>query len=169
MPLSLMPLLPTAANNGRQIIGIDLATTAGWAVLSADGRRIDSGAWSCKVQRGEGPSFRYIRFRRYLRALVAAYPDAILVYEKVERHLGTDAAHVYGALEAALQEVCDDLAVPYHGIGVKVIKQTATGKGTAKKEAMVASANVKWSPHVVSGHDEADALWCAECERLENV
>ena len=150
-----------------KVLGIDLATQCGWAVLNADGTRIDSGSWSCKVLRGEGPSFRYVRFKRYLRDLVAAHPGAILVYEKVERHIGADAAHVYGAFEAALQEVCDDLKVVYRGHGVGTIKKTATGKGNAKKPEMIAAANARWAPHVVGDADEADALWIAETERLE--
>lgn len=146
-------------------IGIDLATKTGWAVLDADGARVASGTWTL-ARRGASESWRYVEFRRKLRDLLDAFPGAEVRYEDVARHAGTQAAHTYGGLRAGLFEVCDTVSRPYAGIPVGTIKATATGKGNANKEAMIAAANARWAPHTVIDDNESDALWIAETGRL---
>lgn len=149
-----------------KVIGLDLATNCGWGVLSPTGNRIASGTWDCSVRRGESRGMRFVRFAANLRELVRAYPGAIVYFEKVEHHTGTEAAHVHGGLLAQMQVVLDELGVQYAGIPVATIKKQATGKGNASKAAMIAAANARWAPYVVVDDNDADGLWAAECGRV---
>ena len=151
----------------RTIIGIDPATQTGWAVLAHDGAYIDSGSVSFSFDaRHEGGGMRYVRAGRFFAALVAKYPGCLVVYERVDRHRGTAAAHVYGGIIAELQRVCEEARAPYRGIPVAHVKQAATGKGKAGKKEMIAAVAKRWDV-VVADDNEADALWVAETERLE--
>lgn len=143
----------------RPAIGIDPGTTCGWCVLRPDGSRIASGTWDLRPRRHEGGGMRYVRLERYLSELLDAHPDAILGYEEVRRHAGTDAAHVYGGIVGIITAVCERRTVPYSGVPVGTVKRTATGKGNADKAAMVASATARWGE--VADDNEADACWVA--------
>lgn len=146
-------------------IGIDPGTSCGWAVLDADGQRLGSGTWDLKPRRHEGGGFRFVRLRSYLDDLLRVYREALLAYEEVRRHQGTDAAHIYGGIVATLSAYCEDHEIPYQGVPVGTVKKLATGKGNAPKSEMVASAFARWG---LSGDDnEADALWIAEALRQE--
>lgn len=149
-------------------IGIDPGTRCGWAVLADDGARIASGTWDCSVRRGEGAGFRYVRLTRYLGELLEAHPASRVAYEDVRRHMGTDAAHVYGAIVGEIQRVCEERKLPYCSVPVGVVKKHATGKGNAQKDAMVMAATVRWQCRVpwAIGEDEADALFVADAARV---
>ncbi len=102
--------------------------------------------------------------------LGAADPYAVLgvergqPFEEVRRHVGTDAAHVYGGLLATLTSWAETAGVAYQGVPVGTIKRHATGKGNANKDAMMAAARARgFSP---ADDNEADAiailLWALE-------
>jgi Holliday junction resolvasome RuvABC endonuclease subunit len=84
----------------------------------------------------------------------------------VRRHVGTDAAHVFGGLLASLTAWAETTGVPYQSVPVGTIKQHVTGKGNAPKEAMIAAARARgFSP---ADDNEADAiailLWAIETD-----
>ena len=108
-------------------------------------------------------AMRFVRFRTKLGGLIGG--QQLVVYEEVRRHLGTDAAHVYGGLLSVLQVECETRGIAYQGVPVATIKRHATGKGNADKAAMVAAAQVRW-PHA-KNHDESDALWLLDWARHE--
>jgi len=160
------------------IIGLDLGTKCGWAVLgngelSEVGQRIESGTWNFSPKRHEGGGMRYVRFANELRALLDKWcfdisPQGVSVhvaFEEVRRHRGVTAAHVYGGLMATLQSVLEDREskVPYVSIPVGTIKKHATGKGNASKEEMMLSAEKRWQDErwELKDDNEADALWVA--------
>lgn len=148
---------------GCMRIGIDLGTTTGWAVLRPDGTRDASGTWRLDG-RHDSHGMRVVRLRARLGELFQAYPGALLGYENVSRHRGVDAAHVYGALRAALMEACEAAGVTYCAVTVQDVKRAAVGNGKASKEEMVAAAVARWG--AVADDNEADALWVAECVRV---
>ena len=147
------------------IIGLDLGTKTGFAVLDMDGNRLASGHWNFQPKRFEGGGMRYIRFKAALESLLKEWPCSSLAFEAIHRHRGVAAAHVYGGLLATLQATLEDREpkIPYTGIGVGTIKKFATGKGNAKKDAMIASAVDRWGSGgwETKSDDEADALWVA--------
>ena len=122
------------------VIGIDLGTKCGWAVLKSDGTRVESGTWDLATQRHEGGGMRYVRFANELTA-----------------------AHIYGGLMATLQSVLELDKHPYVSIPVGTIKKHATGKGNSGKELMISTAEARWQEEgwQLKDDNEADALWVA--------
>jgi Holliday junction resolvasome RuvABC endonuclease subunit len=141
----------------RQIIlALDLGTTTGWALRPSDGD-MAHGFVSFRPQRFEGGGMRFLRFKRWLSEIHATANDIHAVYfEEVRRHVGVDAAHVYGGLMATLTTWCEHRNIPYQGVPVGTIKKHATGKGNAGKGEVIAAMRAKGHP--VTDDNEADAL-----------
>ena len=140
-------------------LALDLGTTTGWA-LHAPATPITHGFVSFKSQRFEGGGMRYLRFGRWLaemKVLVVA-PEGIgaVYFEEVRRHLGVDAAHVYGGLLATLTAWCEHHNIPYQGVPVGTIKKHATDRGNAGKAEVIAAMQARG--YAVSDDNEADAL-----------
>jgi hypothetical protein len=148
------------------ILALDLGTTTGWALRSFDGL-ITSGTASFKPGRYDGGGMRYLRFTNWVTEIDRlSGPIEAIYFEEVRRHLGTDAAHVYGGLMASLTSWAELRGVPYQGVPVGTIKRHATGKGNAPKEAMIAAARSRgYSP---ADDNEADAIailhWALETQ-----
>lgn len=135
-------------------LALDLGSRTGWAYERA-GRRT-SGFVDFKNSRFEGGGMRYLRFRQWLDKFPPGDVEAVY-FEEVRRHRGVDAAHVYGGLLAQLTAWCEERQIPYQGIPVGTIKRHATGKGNAKKDAMIAAANTVGCR--TDDDNEADAWW----------
>ena len=87
---------------GPFTLALDLGTTTGWALQSGMSK-LESGSVSLRTSRYDGGGVRYLRFRGWLDSMAADAGDIAAVYfEEVRRHIGTDAAHVYGGLLATL-------------------------------------------------------------------
>lgn len=142
--------------DGMSTLALDLGTSTGWALRTADGRTV-SGTESFKPGRFEGGGMRYLRFRRWLTELKATTEGLEAVYfEEVRRHIGVDAAHAYGGFLATLTAWCEHHQIPYSGVPVGTIKKHATGKGNAGKDQMIAAMRVLG--HEPGDDNEADAL-----------
>ena len=116
---------------------LDLGTKTGWA-CRVDGC-IQSGVNNLKGGRYEGGGMRYLRFRSWLTEMHQNIKFEVVYFEEVRRHIGTDAAHVYGGLLATLTAFCEENNIAYQGVPVATIKKHMTGKGNAKKDAMIAA------------------------------
>lgn len=153
------------------ILAIDPGTKCGWAIRHPDGR-IASGVWALKGGRHEGGGMRFVRLAGYLDTIAASYKVDAVAYEEVRRHMGVDAAHIYGGVVATLTAFCESRKppIPYVGIPVGTIKKHATGKGNADKDKMCAATAQRW-PEMGAAEaiddNEADARWIAEAARLE--
>lgn len=155
--MSLIPtILITPPSAVPVVLALDLGTTTGWALQAADGL-ITSGTVSFRPSRYDGGGMRYLRFRGWLDQLGRdAGPITAIHFEEVRRHVGTDAAHVYGGLLATLTSWAEVVGSAYQGVPVGTIKRHATGKGNADKAAMMAAARSRgFSP---SDDNEADAI-----------
>jgi len=143
------------------ILGLDLGTKTGWALKTK--KTVYSGVWNFSAKKYDGAGMRFLKFKHELEALVASHKVEAVYYEAVRRHIGTDAAHIYGGFMATLQALCEDMRVPYAGISVGTIKKHACGKGNGSKEMIIAAAKAKW-PHVeIIDDNHADALWVMQC------
>jgi len=159
-----IPEIPEPPEMGRAILGLDLGTTTGWALHGADGL-ITSGTVSFRPGRFDGGGMRYLRFTNWLTEIDRlSGPIEAIYFEEVRRHVGTDAAHVFGGLMASLTSWAELRGVPYQGVPVGTIKKHATGKGNANKEAMITAARDRGFSPV--DDNEADAiailLWAIE-------
>jgi len=156
--------LPEAVGRTNTVLALDLGTTTGWAIRGFDGL-ITSGTVSFKPSRYDGGGMRYLRFTNWLTEIDRlSGPIAAIYFEEVRRHVGTDAAHVFGGLLAVLTSWGELRGIPYQGVPVGTIKKHATGKGNAPKQAMIDAARARgFSP---ADDNEADAiailLWALE-------
>lgn len=145
------------------LLALDIGTTTGFAIGKPGA--VTTGTWSFKPHRHEGGGMRYLRFLRQITEIHDLLSVDEVVYEEVRRHLGTDAAHVYGGLLGQLTAFCEERAIPYRGVPVGTIKSFATGKGNASKEAMIAAAK-SWG-YEPADDNEADAIALWHCQAVE--
>jgi Holliday junction resolvasome RuvABC endonuclease subunit len=118
---------------------------------------IASGTFDFKPRRFEGGGMRYLRFNQALDQLLAASGGfQRLVFEEVRRHLGVDAAHVYGGLLATLTAWAERKNIPYEAVPVGTWKKVLTGKGNASKDEVIAAVTAKGFDPI--DHNQADAL-----------
>jgi hypothetical protein len=171
-PVSVAPLDPTMAPLGTDplrpgrgpLLALDLGTTTGWALRLVTGQ-ILHGSVSFRPSRFDGGGMRFVRFSAWLDTLITDAGSLEAIYfEEVRRHLGVDAAHLYGGFLATLTAWCDHRAIAYQGVPVGTIKRHATAKGNAGKDAVIAAVTARgFSP---KDDNEADAiallLWAVE-------
>ena len=138
------------------LLALDLGTTTGWALRAPDGL-ITSGTVSFRPSRYDGGGMRYLRFTNWLTELdQLSGPIAAIWYEEVRRHVGTDAAHVFGGFLATLTAWCELRGVPYQGVPVGTWKRRVCGKGNAGKQDVIQSMRGRgFRP---ADDNEADAL-----------
>lgn len=137
------------------VLALDLGTTTGFALKQGEMPTL-TGSVQFKNSRYEGGGMRFLRFRKWLETLNDRDGVDVVYFEEVRRHLGTDAAHVYGGLLAMLTAWCEVNRIPYQGVPVGTIKRHATGKGNANKGAMInAAKGYGFNP---SDDNEADAI-----------
>jgi Holliday junction resolvasome RuvABC endonuclease subunit len=159
----------SGSKKAEVIIGLDLATKCGWAVLK--GRTlVASGRWTLLSSRkGRHRAERWINLESNLSTLVARHAPSVVAYERVRRHVGTSAAHVYGGLLATLEVLDmewqhDGAAIELLPIEISTWRKAACGRGDAIKEDVVkwAKRRFRYSP---ATDDEAEALAIAEAVR----
>jgi len=139
-----------------KILALDLGTKTGFALLSGQDN-ITSGTANFKPSKFSGGGMRFVSFQRWVQSLHDGDSGLTEVYfESVRRHIGTDAAHMYGGFLACLTAFCEKHAIPYEGVPVGTIKKHATGKGNASKKEVIDAMRAKgFSPE---DDNEADAL-----------
>lgn len=153
-----------------KILALDLGTRCGYAVLQGR-HRVDSGRWSLLSSRkGRHRAERWLNFRARVRSLVVEVRPDVIAYERVRRHVGTSAAHVYGGWLASIEEL--DLEWSTAGVSIEIMaievgtwKKAAVGNGSATK-IEVAKAMRRRFRYKPATEDESDALAIAEAARL---
>lgn len=138
------------------ILALDLGTKMGWALLLQDGT-IMSGTYPLTSTSKDGAGMVFLRFKRWLDGMRKHLgADSSICYEAVKRHMGTDAAHMFGGFFATLSTWCEMHKIPYEGVGVSEVKKHATGKGNASKDDVITAMRLK--KHKPEDDNEADAL-----------
>lgn len=147
----------------KVFVGIDLGAKSGISVL----RKNTIHTHEVYFGKAKIEPIRYYKFWIHLSNLIHELrkeykPEEIIVYyEYVARHLGTKAAHAYGAYRMILLMACHDKDIKTEELSVQAIKKTATGKGNAKKDIMIEAANNKFNPDWDLTDNEADSMWIA--------
>lgn len=145
------------------ILSLDLGTKTGWALLNNN--HLYYGTECFKNDRYSGGGMRFLKFNKWLHHIKDLNNGIDEVYfEEVRRHVGTDAAHVYGGLMGVLTGWCEDQKIPYEGVPVGTIKKSICGKGNANKEEIIDA--VKKKGYEPKDDNEADAL-ALLCWRLD--
>lgn len=133
-----------------KILAIDQATTTGWAM---DGH---SGTWNFKTKADESAGMKYLRFKGKLKEVCALGDINLIVYERAASQY--KAALIHGAKMIAVIELfCAENNIEYKAYSAKEIKTFATGKGNAKKEAMISACKKNYGIDPIDDN-HADAL-----------
>lgn len=150
-------------SNSSKVLALDLGTKTGWAFGSSLDPSVVMHGWQdFSPGKFSGGGMRYLKFENWLGEIVAQSHATEVVYEGVRRHVGTDAAHVYGGLMATLTKFCEKCALPYAALPVQTIKKWATGKGNASKE-QVRDAVIGWGYTGLIDFNQCDAIAILHC------
>ena len=141
------------------ILALDLATKCGWAVGSDDHPRPKHGTVDLVNKQFDGAGMRYLKFHGWLLNMIKQHNVDIVVYEGVVSHTGVIASHLYGGWMSTMQIVCEANHVRYTAFGVSEIKKFWTGKGNAKKDAMIKAANKRGFDPKDDNAADALAVW----------
>ena len=154
----------------HKILALDLGANTGWAIWQqadpTSGYQVFSGTINFKNSRFQGGGMRFLRFRNWLDEVNQKEKLTAVYFEEVRRHLGTDAAHVYGGFLATLTSWCEDHKLPYQGVPVSHIKHHVTGKGNASKQCVIEV--IKALGYRPKDDNEADALALIELIREQH-
>ena len=146
------------------LVAIDLGTKTGVAWQHKG--EIATKALNFTKIKQMGAGMRPLMLRQdLLQIFTGLQPVEQLVFENVQKHSATYAAQIYGELRGCLMMVCEELAIPYRGLGVTTIKKHVTGKGLCKKSVTRRYMKNLW-PDIVHDQlsdDEVDALSILKC------
>lgn len=146
----------------RTLVGVDIGTSCGVAWKRGD--RVSVSTIDTSKARLQGGGMRALVLRRQLLDLFENIgPVEELAFENVERHSGTYAAQVYGELRGVLMSVCEELKIPYRGIGVTTVKKHVAGSGIAKKDKVRMVVTGQFPEVEINNEDESDALSVLKC------
>lgn len=139
------------------ILALDISTNTGWAAWK--GGTMTSGVQEFRNGRGDSPGMRFLRIRKWVEEMVRLVRPDLIAYERPNNLRSTPANECIFGLTAAMHEEASTQKVETLTVGTAELKKHATGKGNAKKPAMVAAANKRWKKSLTDEqHDEADAL-----------
>lgn len=156
------------------VLALDIATTTGFAVLGSG--LVESGTVSFRRVTGrkrtadehEGTS--YIRFQRWVREAIQDYKPTVIAFEEPMGNFKNAAAR---NLIVGFRGILMSTAAYYDrkpvGYSQTKVKQFATGKGNADKEAMMAAARRLYPAIPFTDHNEADAIHVLHLYLKEHV
>lgn len=142
------------------VLGLDLATKCGFALIDTNTPEYNL-TYSGVLKLPSKPTgSRYSKFQMWLHDTLAISKVDYIAFEDVKRHVGTQAAHVYGGLKAIVELEAYRADIELLPYGVGTIKKSATGGGRASKDEMVSAALERYRV-ACSDDNEADAIWIA--------
>lgn len=144
------------------LVGVDIGTNCGVAWSNDDVVSVSS--IDTSKARLQGGGMRALVLRRELMKMFEDIgPVTELAFENVERHSATYAAQVYGELRGVLMSVCEEMSIPYRGIGVTTVKKHVAGSGIAKKDKVRMVVTCHFPEAEINNDDESDALSVLKC------
>jgi Holliday junction resolvasome RuvABC endonuclease subunit len=144
------------------LVGVDIGTNCGVAWSNDGGVSVSS--IDTSKARLQGGGMRALVLRRELMKMFEDIgPVTELAFENVERHSATYAAQVYGELRGVLMSVCEEMSIPYRGIGVTTVKKHVAGSGIAKKDKVRMVVTCHFPEAEINNDDESDALSVLKC------
>lgn len=145
--------------NEKNILTLDLAKLTGWSIQKRSGR-ISSGTVNFSYPKGEMVDYLFVKWHDWLDCTIDVHHIEYVAYELLSfmprsKHW----RYMYNGMTAILRERCKRLNIPCHGYSERDIKEAATGKTTATKPQMIASARLQWPDQSIIDDNQADALW----------
>lgn len=137
------------------ILALDQATKCGWATDQA------SGVWDLKPNRGESEGMRVVRFKAKVSEVVDTMGVTLIAYERPAGRFKSSIM-ISSEMVGVLKDLCIAKGVELACYSASEIKKFATGKGNAKKDAMVLAAKERFQGTNIIDDNHADALWLLE-------
>lgn len=156
--------MPKASKKSSYILGLDLATTCGWALIDEASGKAMTGHWLFSSRKRDFcVGARYMRFEKALEEIVAKYKISAIAYEDVMpfAHKNIASVRLYNGWVAVLSIFSEKHKIPLWPVAIKTIKKHAVGHGAASKADMIESARARWPEAEVATDDEADAIFAA--------
>jgi len=158
-------------------VGIDPGTHMGIAVLDKNSNILYAKTSNFTRKKNEETKDQFLAIYNKINELIDwiilqilnidITKELLICYEKVSRHIGTAAAHMYGGIIAIIQLICANRNIHCACVYVMSIKKLAIGSGKASKQDMIDSAIKKWGI-IPEDDNTADALWIAQSALLNN-
>lgn len=171
------------------VLALDLATSTGWALRDSSGQ-VTSGVQTFDLRRGESAGMRFLRFRAWLREVMAlaysrdlgraAREKGVVAFEQAHHRGGHATSLAVGLVTVVLEEAAAQ-GWETTSVHTATLKKHATGKGNADKLGMLYAAVTRWpsqwadvplSVRIERGSegdaDRADAL-CVLAWALEQI
>ncbi|MEE2041256.1 crossover junction endodeoxyribonuclease RuvC [Nocardiopsis sp. CT-R113] len=148
----------------RPVLGLDLAAVkSGYAVLHA-GEILAVGTITAPPAAGEKRTAEDNMHRldvvtHMVEVLLDRYRPGLAVLEDYAPGAKGSAAHRLAEISGAVRLACRRRAVPLALVGVRQVKQYATGSGTAAKSTMAVALYKRTGLEL--SEDEVDAWWIA--------
>jgi Holliday junction resolvasome RuvABC endonuclease subunit len=136
------------------ILALDCATKTGWCLWGE--KFIESGVEDFSKRRGESNGSMFLRFRHWLKDMIAKNNVGFVIYEQ-SHHRGGAATEVCVNLTGRVQELCSEFDIEYATVHTATLKKFATGSGKADKVEMIKAAAVILGRQPVDDN-EADAV-----------
>lgn len=137
-----------------EILALDIATHTGFYAIA------ESGEWDFTESKKRNDNKEHLHFRSTLIEFIKEHNIKIVVAEDLIYMPGRfSATRKLGEYRGVLLEVCDELNLPEpYFVAPTHIKMTATGKGRATKEEVMAGVSQKWKIDVKGQDNLADAI-----------
>jgi Holliday junction resolvasome RuvABC endonuclease subunit len=149
-----------ADNRLPSILGIDPATSCGWAVgdygPGAAGLTA-SGTWDLSIG-NRHPGDRFLALRAHAARVIETYRPVRLICYENPFHRGAAATASHHGLVATLQLIAAERGIEVLGVNTMTLKKHGGGHGRADKEVMVRNARAAFG-RTPRTDDEADAMW----------
>ena len=147
-----------------KVLGIDQATSTGYAIADENGNILLSGHIAFTGSRAE----KLLAFHRWLESFVFEHTPTIIAHERPHFRGGAATELCVGLCALIAMTGCAH-AIPVHAVQSMVLKKWATGNGRAEKSDMTAAAQkfVEKPLNVKKDNDEADAIHIARWGALE--
>lgn len=169
------------------VLALDLATSTGWALRDSSGQ-VTSGVQTFDLRRGESAGMRFLRFRAWLREIMAlaysrdlgraAREKGVVAFEQAHHRGGHATSLAVGLVTVVLEESASQ-GWETTSVHTATLKKHATGRGNASKGEMIGAAVRRWhsvrpfrlqftATSECCDEDEADAL-CVLAWALEQI
>ena len=143
----------------KNILALDLARQTGYAMIVNNGTTI-SGSTDFTPPRGQMVDHLFVKWHDWLDHWLEPEQIEYVAYEMLSfMPKSKDWRFMYNGMVAILRERCKRLNIPCRGVSEKDIKAAATGKQTAGKPQMIATARAQWPDQQIIDDNQADALW----------
>ena len=155
------------------VLALDLATSTGWALRDSSGQ-VTSGVQTFDLRRGESAGMRFLRFRAWLREIMAlAGGKGVIAFEQAHHRGGHATSLAVGLVTVVLEEAAAQ-GWETTSVHTATLKKHATGNGRASKEDMIRAAVKAFGLTKIEDgvgspcSDEADAI-CVLAWALEQI